>query len=229
MLRNPLYAGKFWWAGVRYDGKDPTIIGWELFEQVQARMDGFAYTRPQRLTFAYTGMLTCGSCGAAITAELKKKTYTYYRCARACAEGKYLREERVREMYLEAARALHLGDDLHASIVGALKQQRGDVEDDVRARMADAHARVERYGRLIDKAYEDKLEGRVTDEYFHEKRGEWERQRSQGRRRDRAAGHRQRQDPGHRAPGARTRELRVFTAQSARAARTARTAGDPLP
>ncbi len=120
-----------------------------------------------------------GVCGAAITAELKKKTYTYYRCARACAEGKYVREERVREMYLEATRALHLGDDLYAAIVGALKQQRGDVEDDVRARMADANARVERYGRLIDKAYEDKLEGRVTDEYFHEKRAEWERQRSQ--------------------------------------------------
>ena len=52
----------------------------------------------------------------------------------------------------------------------------------MRLRMADAQARVERFGRLIDKAYEDKLEGRVTDEYFHEKRSEWERQRSQAAR-----------------------------------------------
>jgi len=179
VLRNPLYAGKFWWAGVRYEGRDPKIIRWELFERVQARLDGFAYTRPQRRTFAFTGMITCGSCGAAITAERKKEKYTYYRCARACDGHKYVREEQVCAMYLDAVRTLRLGPELHGALVHALKQQRGDVEDDVRARMAEARGRVERFGRLIDKAYEDKLEGRITDVFFHEKRADWERRRAQ--------------------------------------------------
>ncbi len=51
----------------------------------------------------------------------------------------------------------------------------------MRARMASAQARVDRLGRLIDKAYEDKLEGRIDDEFFHSKRMEWE-QRSEAAR-----------------------------------------------
>jgi site-specific DNA recombinase len=34
--------------------------------------------------------------------------------------------------------------------------------------------RIDRLGRLIDKAYEDKLEGRVDEAFFNEKRVEWE-------------------------------------------------------
>ena len=182
ILRNPLYAGRFWWGGEQYEGRDPQLIAWETFERVQARLDGFPYTRPQRLTFAFTGMMACGHCGAAITAELKKKKYIYYRCARSCAGGLYLREEKVAALYLEQVHALHMGPSLYQAVVRALKEQRGDVEDDIRVRMADAQGRVERYGRLIDKAYEDKLEGKVTDEFFHEKRTEWERLRSQAAR-----------------------------------------------
>ena len=78
VLRNPLYAGQFWWAGKLYAGKDPTLISWELFERVQARLDGHPYPRPVERTFAFTGMVTCGYCGAAIIAMIKKERYIYY-------------------------------------------------------------------------------------------------------------------------------------------------------
>lgn len=70
VLRNPLYGGRFWWGGELYEGRDPRLIPWELFERVQARLDGHPYTRPQRREFAFTGMMTCGHCGSLIPVGL---------------------------------------------------------------------------------------------------------------------------------------------------------------
>jgi len=179
VLRNPLYGGRFWWGGELYEGRDPRLIPWELFERVQDRLDGHPYTRPQRREFAFTGMMTCGHCGSAITAERKKETYTYYRCAKACDGNRYVREEKISEAFLAHVALLRMPDAVREALTRSLKEQRGIIEEDVRGRMAEAQARVEKYGRLIDAAYEEKLEGRITDDYFREKRTAWERLRTQ--------------------------------------------------
>ena len=45
ILRNPVYAGEFYWAGRLYRGKHPTIMSREQWERVQDRLDGHPYTR----------------------------------------------------------------------------------------------------------------------------------------------------------------------------------------
>ena len=149
ILRNPLYAGRFFWGGELYEGRDPRLITLDLFDRVQERLDGTTYTRPRELKFAYGRLLTCGHCGATITAEIKKKKYVYYRCAQRCEAVAYVRAR---------------------------------IEYDVRARVAAAQERIERLRRLIDKAYEDKLEGRIDDAFFMQNRMKWEKQRTEAAR-----------------------------------------------
>ena len=177
ILRNPLYAGRFYWGGELYDGKDPKLIPWALYERVQDRMDGHVYTRPAKRVFAYGGMMTCGHCGAAITAEIKKKKYVYYRCSQRCEVHAYVREEVVTKQFLQHVAKLRLPPDVSRMLIDGLKEQHDEIETEVRTRIADAQDRVEKFGRLIDAAYEDKLEGRITDAFFHERRQGWERQR----------------------------------------------------
>ena len=182
ILRNPLYAGRFFWGGTLYEGRDPRLITLELFERVQERLDGTPYTRPRELQFAYSGLLTCGHCGAAITAELKKKKYVYYRCAQRCEATAYVREERVREQFVEAMRPMRMAESVRETVKRTLRESRARIEDDVRARVAAAQERIERLGRLIDKAYEDKLEGRIEDHFFMQNRMKWEKQRTEAAR-----------------------------------------------
>ncbi|MBN2797630.1 MAG: recombinase zinc beta ribbon domain-containing protein [Deltaproteobacteria bacterium] len=151
----------------------------ELFERVQERLDGTTYTRPRELKFAYGGLLTCGHCGATITAEIKKKKYVYYRCAQRCEAVAYVREERVREQFIEAMRPLRMAESVREAVKRTLRESRARIEDDVRARVAAAQERIERLGRLIDKAYEDKLEGRIEDHFFMQNRMKWEKQRTE--------------------------------------------------
>ena len=91
MLTNPFYHGHFRYAGEIHEGKHTPIISKKLFDYVQATLERRGHKRkganaPQALC----GLLTCGGCNMAITAEKKTKhqkngnvhEYVYYRCSR---------------------------------------------------------------------------------------------------------------------------------------------------
>lgn len=178
-LRNPLYAGHFYWGGREYEGSDPTLISWELYKRVQDRLDGHTYTRAVERQFAYSGLVTCGHCGGAITAELKKKKYIYYHCATRCQREKFVREEQLEKMFLEAMQALVMPEHVRNETIAVLKTSRRDIAAETDRRLAEARARYDRLGRLINGAYEDKLEGRIDLAFFTAKRTEWEGLRSE--------------------------------------------------
>ena len=91
MLQNPFYYGHFRYMGEIHSGNHKPIIEKRLYDRVQAVLTRRGYVRkaknePQVLC----GLLRCGSCNMAITAEHKIKRqkngnvheYVYYRCSR---------------------------------------------------------------------------------------------------------------------------------------------------
>lgn len=91
IFTNPFYAGKIVTKGVEYDGKHEPMITLEEYDKVQVLLGRDGRPRPKNHYFPFTGIITCGECGASITAEKKskhnKKTnqikdYTYYHCTR---------------------------------------------------------------------------------------------------------------------------------------------------
>ncbi len=177
ILRNPIYAGEFRYDGKMYRSKDPVLVERDVWQRVQARLDGFPDTRPGPRNLVYQGLMVCGHCGAKVTGEVHKERYTYYRCAQLCTKDKhtYVREERITEQLAEAVmRGLQLPPGLLEVATKVLKAARVDVVEETAVRLADARARYDRIKRLLDKAYEDKLEGRIDDAFFCRKRFEWE-------------------------------------------------------
>ena len=82
MLHNPIYRGVFNWNGQEYKGIHKPIVSSTLWYAVQDRLAGRnkRKTRTNSKGYAYTGLIRCGVCGCAITAETKKGKYVYYHC-----------------------------------------------------------------------------------------------------------------------------------------------------
>lgn len=91
MFKNVFYTGKLSYLGEEYRGNHKPMITETEFEKVQEIIDPKRATRPKdrSLEFLFRGLLVCGECGFAVTAEKKHKTikssgdrreYTYYHC-----------------------------------------------------------------------------------------------------------------------------------------------------
>ncbi len=93
-LRNTFYYGVFEYpreSGNWYKGIHTPIITKELFDLVQQRLkDNAQSSGPRNKEFAFTRLLTCGSCQSGVTAEEKFKDlkdggrsrHVYYKCTR---------------------------------------------------------------------------------------------------------------------------------------------------
>ena len=95
MLSNIFYFGHFNYANEVYEGRHKPLITKKLFDRVQEVLKIRGRIRkvknePQ----VFCGLLSCGECGCAITAE-RQKGHIYYRCTRKkgrCSQ-RYIREE----------------------------------------------------------------------------------------------------------------------------------------
>ncbi|TSC62135.1 MAG: recombinase [Parcubacteria group bacterium Greene0416_14] len=100
LLTNRAYLGFVAHHGEYHEGTFLPILSFATFEAVQEVLKRKAKPRKskQRHNFPFTGLLTCGECGSAITAQWAKGhggLYRYYRCTKKkgnCAQ-KYLRED----------------------------------------------------------------------------------------------------------------------------------------
>ncbi len=84
MLQDPFYYGAFRYKDELYQGIHKPAITKELFDKAQAVMFNkgkFKTRRRNRHDFAFTGMLRCGECGHAVTAETTKG-HIYYHCTK---------------------------------------------------------------------------------------------------------------------------------------------------
>lgn len=105
ILTNPIYYGAIRWKEDIYEPdilpeetRHIPIISKTLFDKVQNTLSDKSRPRSQKHSYAYTGLIRCGECGCAITAETQKGKI-YYRCTKKkgkCSQ-KYLRESLLEE------------------------------------------------------------------------------------------------------------------------------------
>jgi site-specific DNA recombinase len=86
ILTNPFYTGLILWKGAIHPGAHKALISHEEFERTQRQLRRPAKERPAKYRFPFTGLIRCGECGFAVTAEMKTNrhgtTYTYYHCSK---------------------------------------------------------------------------------------------------------------------------------------------------
>ena len=116
ILANPFYAGIIVYNGKESPGKHKPIISLDEFNRIQ-ELVGLrgCVKRPKKHEFTYAGLMNCGVCGCAITAERKTKYiksnntvrgYLYYHCTHKkkqsnCHEGSVLEEDLEKQVKIE--------------------------------------------------------------------------------------------------------------------------------
>jgi site-specific DNA recombinase len=130
ILRNRTYSGQFEWRGERYDGAYEAIIPRDLWLAAQDSLDQRLGTRAKKTghCFAFSGMLTCGSCGCAMVGEIKKRKYIYYHCSGArgrCGEP-YVRQEILEQAYAAMLRRISIDEDIVNWIAIGLRESHTD-------------------------------------------------------------------------------------------------------
>ena len=176
MLHNPIYYGDFFWKGKHYKGSHDPIVSKELFDGVQSTFASANRPRYTKHRHAFAGLLTCGRCGCAITAEMKKGRYLYYHCTGSrgrCGNG-YIREEQLAAALGEVVRRVQISPETATQISEALKESQTEKEQFHRKAISRLVDHRDTLQSNLDRAYEHLLAGKISDDLWARRSRAWE-------------------------------------------------------
>ncbi|MCI0722933.1 MAG: recombinase family protein [Acidobacteria bacterium] len=181
LLKNPFYKGQFIWEGKLYPGTHTPLVPAELFEQVQAVFRGHNKPKYRRREFAFGGLLHCAYDDCMVTAELKKARYIYYHCTgyRGRCELPYFREETLADRLSQVVKNIHIPDAVLTQLEKSLLTDKGRDEAIRKQQGERLQQRLTAVRRRLDQAYLDKLDGKITEEFWTRKSCEWQAEEQQ--------------------------------------------------
>jgi len=176
ILHNPIYYGAFRWYDKLYQGSHPALVSKELFDAVQEAFEAQNRPKQTKRHFAYTGLMVCGKCGCAITAEIKKDKYIYYHCTgfKGKCGNKAIREEELNSKFSEIVKTIHIDDDVLELVKNALLDSHREEKDFHDKRIKILQEQHNRLQRRLDQIYIDKIDGKIRDSFYEEKAEAWQ-------------------------------------------------------
>ena len=175
LLKDPFYYGSMLWKGVLYkDGKHEPLISKALFDEVQlalTRKDAPFYKRHVHI---FSKMMKCGDCGGTLYAEVQKG-HIYYSCKhyKTCSQRYSTREEEVEASIMGVFKIFTAITPEEAEAL--YEKIRSDHKGESEYKENMLKTLQERYNALqrrIDILYDDRLDGRITQERWQTKQDE---------------------------------------------------------
>ena len=177
MFTNPFYAGIIAQKGTSYPGKHQAMVTVDEFEKVQVLLGRPRLTRPKIRTFAFTGMIRCGKCGCAITAEQHTKpsglTFVYYHCTRKrkprCNEPAIpLRE--LEPQIVSFLKDITIEDEMHDWVIGRLPSFAREELDRGATGRESVESALQAAQRQIENLTKLRVRDLISDEEFTKER-----------------------------------------------------------
>lgn len=182
ILRKRLYMGEFDWDGTTYQGVHDPLVSRECWQRVQELLDARAENRTRKVKhdFVFGGLIHCGHCGCRLVAELKKHRYVYYHCTgnRGKCPEPYTRQEvltgKFKCVLQEFVIPQPILDWLTNAVVQSDRTEQATRERIVKRLWGDH----ERLNARIETMYLDKVDGRITGEFFDQRAAVWRQEQS---------------------------------------------------
>lgn len=178
ILKNPFYTGVFEYKGKRYEeGKHEPLISKELFYTVQKLKSENNAPRPQIHNFTYLGLIKCSKCGCQLTAEIKKGKYIYYHCTGnkgGDCKKNYIREAKIEKAFEELIKQITFSKEEIKEIMELLKHIYNQQEEDSTQSLEALNKRIKLLKSRIQKLYEDRADGIIEDEFYFNKKNQWQ-------------------------------------------------------
>jgi len=186
VFTNPFYYGYFDRKGVLYKGTYQSMITVEEFDQVQEILGRKGKPRPKKHVFAFTGLMTCGECGCAVTATEKTKrikqtgelkTYVFYHCTKrkkdcACTQKHYTTGNALEAMVVAELYQSRLRPAFKEWALAVLEQNH---QREIDRQNALVKATVQQENKLLqelDNLIELRISDGISEEKYLEKKAE---------------------------------------------------------
>lgn len=172
ILTDPFYAGVIVWDGRTWPGKHPQAVTRTTFDRLQAAQRRPVSIAPT-LEVPYRGLIRCGRCGRAVTAEHKQKRarhYLYYHCTRRklgdrCPELS-IEAKALDAQILDFLRTLEMQPGLHDLILTSFERREHELTRQSLAHQTTLEATLHDVERQADELTTLKLRGQLTDAQF---------------------------------------------------------------
>ncbi len=172
LLIDPFYCGEFIWRKILYkEAKHQPLVSKELFYRVQERMQRKVKAGKYRKhDFIYgNGLLICGECSRAVTAEIQKG-HVYYHCTNHggnCSQRKYQKEGELQNQVLELLDGFKVDKpETLQWIKEALAEGHQDETEYHSTIMTDLENRRKQAEKRLDILYKDRLDERITKDFY---------------------------------------------------------------
>ncbi len=176
ILENHFYTGSFKWNGELYQGKHAPLISHDLFVRVQTVLGNRRKPKYRTHSCAFGGLLLCGKCGCAVTAEIKKGRYVYYHCTQSqkgCDEL-YYREDHLAPQFDALVKRISIDPSIRDWLMKALKESHQDETTFHKDALDHLQAELKKIKNRSDQLYVDKLDGKVSESFWLDKSRVWE-------------------------------------------------------
>ena len=173
LLSDPFYYGKIRWNSEIYNGKQEPLITKELFDRVQEILRSKTTPKYRKHFPLFKGLIRCGKCNSLITWYIKKgHWYGQHNNYKNCPERKNgtIRQEIIEKQILPYFDQITIKDKRIAEwIKKALKESHKDEIEYHNKSLGELNRRYERIQRRLNMLYDDKLDGKITPEFYEQK------------------------------------------------------------
>ncbi len=183
VLTDCFYCGEFMWKGKHYpNGKHEPLISKNLFHSVQDRLGRKVAGKYRKHNFLLKGMCTCAECGRSIVGERQKGNH-YYKCTRyntPCTQRKCTREEVLEEQIGKLMAELQCNDKrLLKWVSKALRATNKPQANQRKQQVKKLQAQELVIDNRMSEAYDDKVDGKITEEFYVKKHNEYSKELTQ--------------------------------------------------
>jgi len=188
IFTNPFYYGHFYHKNELFKGAYPPMITVEEFDHVQQILGRKGKPRPKKHVFPFTGLMTCGVCGCAVTATEKVKlikqsgefkSYTFYHCTKrkihtTCTEKHYTTAKEIEAMIVADLHKYRLRPLFKEWAISLLKEMHQEEIDKRKSLLQSTIDQGKKLERELDSLIELRISNDISEEKYREKKAEKE-------------------------------------------------------
>lgn len=176
ILKSEFYTGVFYWKGKRYENAShEPLVSKELFQAVQNILCKPNKSKSKKGLFPYSNLITCGVCGCSLTAQIQKERYIYYHCTgqKGNCKQTYLKQEVIEARFLELLNGIQVSDAMQEMILQGLRASLNDKIEYHNNLILQLGNQIQILQHRIDQAYLDKLDRKITEEFWQQHTKKW--------------------------------------------------------
>lgn len=185
MFKHPFYYGMIRHKGELLPGAHEPMVTKAEFDRVQDLLGVPTNPRPEKHSFAFTGLIRCGECGASVTAEHKVNRqghrYVYYHCTRrkkgvSCAQ-KVIEVRKLETQISSFFESITIHQDFSEWVINLAREIHGEEVGKEKASFDALNRRLAACKDELSKLVDLRLRGLLNDDEYISKKNELENER----------------------------------------------------